>query len=210
MPYIVPTTYGLRLPGIALRPRPQCVDQDSPDPLQCRQSRSMLTSAHFPPSDLQIFSPPSLSCSDVSITSVLGGWTPPSFPATNAWSGALPGQRVASQVRVDFRVSVVDRERPLLTCVTRPLAAPSALFPPSSSPSTGRAALPARACSAACRTLASSWSCRVWLGCCMLSCLTWPHHGSLPELRLGDCSLRTVASWEPRGVRLCRSPDGPL
>jgi hypothetical protein len=48
-------------------------------------------------------------------------------------SRVVPGQSVASLVRVGFRVSVVDRERPLLACVARPFPAPSARFPPSGS-----------------------------------------------------------------------------
>jgi acetylornithine deacetylase/succinyl-diaminopimelate desuccinylase-like protein len=45
----------------------------------------------FPPSDLQFLSPPSLSCSDVSITSMLGGWTPPSVSAANSLVTGVPG-----------------------------------------------------------------------------------------------------------------------
>jgi hypothetical protein len=45
-------------------------------------------------------------------------------------SRVVPGQSVASLVRVGFRVSVVDRERPLLACVARPFPAPSARFRP--------------------------------------------------------------------------------
>lgn len=56
----------------------------------------------------------------------MGGIEPPTGFARSAWSErCVPG-------RAGFRVPVVDRECPLLTCVTRPFAAPSALFPPSS------------------------------------------------------------------------------
>jgi hypothetical protein len=52
-----------------------------------------------------------------------------SYPQRHSHVSA--GQGESSQFRAYFRVTVVDRKWPLLTCVTRPFHAPPALFPPS-------------------------------------------------------------------------------